>query len=111
ARLRDTKTVDYTAVAATKIAALRLAFARLRKSGASARLRAFEAFRAERGQALARFAAFEVLRRRLPGAWWEWPAEWRQPTAKAIARLRAEAGEEMAYYEYVQWVADEQLAA
>jgi 4-alpha-glucanotransferase len=111
ARLREGETVDYKGVAAAKTTALRLAFARFRKSRAAKRRAAFEAFRADRGEMLARFAAFEVLRRRLHDVWWNWPAEWRYPGAAALARLRAEAGEEMAYYEYLQWVADEQLAA
>jgi len=43
--------------------------------------------------------------------WWEWPDEWRRPTAPAIKALRDQAGDEMGYHEFVQWVADRQLAA
>ncbi|MBX6425483.1 MAG: 4-alpha-glucanotransferase [Variibacter sp.] len=110
-RLRGTDEVDYQAVAAAKGAALRLAFDRFRRGGDARRHAAFAAFCAERGEALTRFAAFEVLRRRFHDVWWNWPAEWRQPTPAALARLRAEAGDALAYYEYVQWLADEQLAA
>lgn len=111
ARLRTAEEVDYRAVAEAKSAALRLAFKRFWRSRGKRRRTDFEAFCARRGEALARFAAFEVLRRRFQDVWWNWPEEWRRPNASRLAALRAEAGEDMAYYEYVQWIADEQLAA
>ena len=108
---RDAELVDYSTVAALKEQALRSAYQRFRKSRSAKRRADFKAFRLERGEALTRFAAFEVLRRRFQSVWWEWPAEWRQPTAEAIDRVRADAGDEMGYHEYVQWLADRQLAA
>jgi 4-alpha-glucanotransferase len=111
ARLRDTEEVDYTAVARVKTRALRLAYERFRVHPDAARHADFQAFRAERGDELARFAAFEVLRRRFLRVWWEWPAEWRDPSPAQIAALRAEAAEDVGYHEFVQWLADRQLAA
>src|SRR5215472_19172299 len=64
---------------------------------------------ASRSPALARFAAFEVLRRRFDQPWWTWPSEWRTPDQAAIERLRADSGDELGFHEYVQWVADRQL--
>lgn len=109
--LRAATLVDYAAVAEAKRSALGAAFAAFRARRRGKRREAFEAFRAAQGERLARFAAFEVLRRRFAGVWWEWPEEWRRPNTAALARLRAAAGEEMDYVEYVQWVADAQLAA
>ena len=39
----------------------------------------YDAFRAEQGSLLSRFACFETLRHKFKQPWWEWPAEWRQP--------------------------------
>jgi 4-alpha-glucanotransferase len=108
---RDAELVDYSTVAALKVQALRSAYQRFRKSRSAKRRADFKTFRLERGEALTRFAAFEVLRRRFQSVWWEWPAEWRQPTVEAIDRVRADAGDEIGYHEYVQWLADRQLAA
>lgn len=109
-RLRGTEQVDYAGVAAAKGKALRLAYERFCRSRKRDRRAAFKAFQAARGEALARFAAFEVLRRRFQNVWWEWPATWRRPTASQLKALRKEAAAEIGYVEYVQWVADEQLA-
>lgn len=110
-RLRASELVEYGAVAAAKGKALRAAYESFRDRPDPQRQAAFEAFRAERGEALSRFAAFEVLRRRFKRVWWEWPAKWRQPTAAKIKSLQTEAAEDMGYYEFVQWIADAQLGA
>ncbi|HEY0442378.1 MAG TPA: 4-alpha-glucanotransferase, partial [Xanthobacteraceae bacterium] len=108
-RLRGTDQVDYTGVAAAKTKALRLAYERFCRSRKRDRKAAFKAFQADQGEALARFAAFEVLRRRFQNVWWEWPPEWRRPTDKQLKALRKQAAAEIGYYEFVQWIADEQL--
>ncbi|HEX2216052.1 MAG TPA: 4-alpha-glucanotransferase [Xanthobacteraceae bacterium] len=110
-RLRASELVDYAAVAAAKAVALRAAYDRFRAGADPQRQAEFAAFRRERGEALMRFAAFEVLRRKFLQVWWEWPREWRRPSGAAVERLRAEAGEEMGFYEFLQWIADRQLAA
>jgi 4-alpha-glucanotransferase len=111
ARLRAAAQVDYTGVAEAKRKGLRLAYDGFRRHATPSRGDDFAAFRIERGEALARFASFEVLRRRFPQVWWEWPEEWCRPSAEALARLRQSDGEEIGFYEFVQWVADRQLAA
>jgi 4-alpha-glucanotransferase len=80
------------------------------RPGALFRLRAFEAFRLARDPALARFAAFELLRRRYRGPWWEWPAAWRNPDLHRLAELQAAEAEEVGFFTFVQWIADQQLA-
>ncbi len=111
ARLRHAELVDYAAAARAKSKALRLAYKRFRSNPDPVRQVDFKMFRKKRGAALDCFAAFETLRRRFPNVWWEWPDPWRRPSPEAIQSLRAEADEEMGYYEYVQWIADRQLAA
>lgn len=109
ARLRRTELVDYPAVAALKQRCLRAAYRGFAQHAAPERREEFEAFRRSRAPALARFACFEVLRARLGRPWWQWPAEWQDPDDSALARLRAEAGEEIELREYIQWIADRQL--
>jgi len=107
-RLRGLDTVDYPGVWAAKLEALRAAYGRLHDP---ARLAAFAAFRRERGEALARFAAFETLKRRYGLPWQDWPAEWRRPSKAALTALRDAEPAEIEFHEYVQWLADDQLHA
>src|SRR5690348_13256977 len=72
AALRAGDLVDYPGVARAKLAALRAAYQRFRTAGTGARRAAFEAFRAGQGEALLRFACFEVLRRGHRRPWPEW---------------------------------------
>ncbi|HEY4403520.1 MAG TPA: 4-alpha-glucanotransferase [Xanthobacteraceae bacterium] len=110
AELSQRELVDHAGVARAKAQALRLAYESFGRAD-SARRAAFESFRRERGDALARFACFEFLRRRLGKPWREWPDQWRNPTDAALAELRAGDGDAITYFEFVQWVAAEQLAA
>jgi 4-alpha-glucanotransferase len=108
-RLRGQSTVDYHGVAAVKTRALKFAYEAFRAHGTAARREAFDDFRQQRGFELARFACFEVLRRKFSGPWWEWPEGWRRVDDEAIARLRREMPTDVGFVEFVQWVAHEQL--
>ncbi len=110
-RLRQHERVDYAGVARVKLAGLRIAHKNFRRQGNARRWRDFEKFRGERGPALARFAAFEVLRRRFKQVWWDWPAEWRNADDAAVSSLRQTDGEAIEFVDFVQWIADRQLAA
>jgi 4-alpha-glucanotransferase len=110
-RLQATAIVDYGAVARAKIAALRAAYAAFPAAASEERRQDLASFREESGAALARFASFEVLRRRYRRPWWEWPERWRAPDDAALARLRQAAATEIGFYEFVQWQAERQLAA
>jgi 4-alpha-glucanotransferase len=111
-KLRQSTVVDYPAVAALKWRALRSAFKTFGANPDPVSHADFEAFRAERGTLLLRFACFEVLRHRFNKPWWEWPQEWRAPDATKCAELRVgPARGEVEFVEYVQWIADRQLGA
>ena len=110
ARLRDADFVDYLAVANLKLSVLRRACCAFRQSADVGLQREFEAFRRERGWKLARFAAFETLRAIHPSDWTNWPDEWRNPDRGAVERLRTDHPDMFALHEYLQWVADRQLA-
>jgi 4-alpha-glucanotransferase len=102
--------VDYAAVARAKLMALRLAYKRFRANGDSARRADFEAFRAAQGEALLRFACFEVLRTYHAMPWPEWPTPWRRPAREELERFRREHLAECEFQEFLQWTADRQLA-
>ncbi|AMN43943.1 4-alpha-glucanotransferase [Rhodoplanes sp. Z2-YC6860] len=109
-RLRAGELVDYLAVAKLKLAALHIAcrdFFTLRDASAKAD---FEAFRREGGRELAMFAAFETLRSMHAGHWPDWPDEWRVPSDEIVDHLRQSHAGDFAFHEYLQWVADRQLA-
>jgi 4-alpha-glucanotransferase len=108
-RLRDTDLVDYPAVAALKLRALRAVYRKFCSSGSAARRADFAAYRGERGRALQCFAAFETLRQKHSGAWPEWPEEWRTPTDDALRRLMESHPDELAFHEFLQWNAERQL--
>jgi 4-alpha-glucanotransferase len=109
-RLRQREVVDYAGVGAAKLNGLRLAYDRFRQHGAADRRAHFAAFRRERRQWLARFASFEHLRRQFNSVWWEWPPEWRAPDAAHMLSLIRDAGDEIGFFAFTQWIADSQLA-
>jgi 4-alpha-glucanotransferase len=111
ARLRATDLVDYKAVIAAKLAALRLAYDLFRGRGSAERREDFSAFKAERAPLIDGFAAFATLHKRFGPPWWEWPQEWRVPTPDKIAELWRSEPVEMDFHAFMQWLADRQLKA
>jgi len=112
ALLRANDVVDYVTVAGLKWRALRSAYDAFKAHPALDRWQDFEKFRKGRAPLLSRFACFEVLRHKFDSPWWEWPEEWRQPDEAKCARLRKGAdAADIEFVEFVQWIADRQLAA
>ncbi|MGN6463408.1 MAG: 4-alpha-glucanotransferase [Pseudolabrys sp.] len=116
AEVRATEEVRYGEAAALKLVALRSGYRRFRNTAHSKRRHDFEIFRAEAGEPLQRFAAFEVLRRRFGQVpWWEWPEDWRWPSPPAITRVFDETASEddpdtdPLFHVYLQWLAGRQL--
>lgn len=72
--------------------------------------RAFEAWRAERGRSLERWAVFCVLSERFGPGWHAWPEAYRDPDGAAVARAAQEDAERVAFHAWVQWTFDRQLA-
>jgi 4-alpha-glucanotransferase len=107
----DCELLDYPDVTRQKIASLRETYRSFRAKSSGARRDDFAAYRAERGRELERFAAFEVLRHRHAGPWWDWREPWRQPSDDALRRLREDDPDEIGFHEYLQWNAERQLAA
>src|SRR3954469_15232508 len=109
ARLREAELVDYSAVAALKIAALRAAYRSFAANGSRERRQDFATYRQERGRELESFAAFETLRAQHSGAWWDWPEEWRAPTDDALRKIRQSHPDQIGFHEFIQWNAERQL--
>jgi len=109
--------VAYRRVAPLKLAVLAevyACFVRSRAgSGASAaRSQAFEQFRAEEGEALRRYALFEVLSEEFRDEpWQQWPEELHDPASPAVAAFAETHAARVEFFEFLQWQADRQLAA
>src|SRR5205085_4691251 len=109
AALRRRDLVDYRAVIAAKEKGLRLAYEVFRRSARGSRTDEFDAFRRSRGALLMQFACFESMRSQFARPWPQWPAEWRTPSENYLKRLRMAKEEAVAYFEFVQWIAHQQL--
>ncbi|KGM13721.1 4-alpha-glucanotransferase [Cellulomonas bogoriensis] len=94
-----------TAWAAKKIA-LEVVHAHPRSA---ARQAAFEHFRAEQGQGLEDFATWCALTEHYRDR--PWPQELHDRSSDAAAQMRTELADRITFHCWLQWVADEQLAA
>jgi 4-alpha-glucanotransferase len=72
--------------------------------------RRVEAFAHEQGEKLRRHAIFDALFARFRTGWQDWPAPYRDCAGDAVARFAAEQAEEVGFYTFLQWLADESLA-
>lgn len=127
ASMRNAHTVDYDRISAAKRKILKMLFesfqARhfLTRNGVfcptTVRGYAFEQYLREEGRTLERFALFQALSDEFLGAvperhlWQEWPEAYRHPESPAVAAFRASHEAQIRFYQYVQWIAAEQLAA
>lgn len=118
--LRAQELVDYTQVARAKFAVLEVLYRYFRERhavGGSARARAFDSFRRDRGELLQRHALYEALQAHFYGqdanawGWQVWPEPYRDPVSSAVAEFAERERERVEYYIYLQWQADSQLAA
>ncbi len=124
AKARASELVDYPAVAALKRPVLELLFRsfQARHLGPAAagtpstRVAAFRAFQAEGGRQLYRFALFETLHEHIFGRdftrwnWQEWPPGFRDPASPEVAAFAADHADRVTFFQYLQWLADDQLA-
>jgi len=73
---------------------------------------AFRRFVADGGAALRRFATFQAIAETRPGeAWQHWPAELRSADSDAVAAFGLAQAERVRFHQYLQFLADRQLAA
>jgi 4-alpha-glucanotransferase len=108
-RLRRRDIVDYDGVAKAKTRALNVAYEAFLRQGSIDRRQAFDRFRHASGSTLVRFGCFEWLRRKFGHPWWEWPQAWRRVDDEKLAALRQSEAISIGLFEFVQWLAHEQL--
>jgi len=117
--LRAAELVDYRGVAEAKGHILPLLYHRFRAvhlAHDTARAQAFRAFQAQAGEDLRRFALYQALQAHLHAhdgdlwGWPVWPAIWRDPQSPAVQAFASEHAERIEYFEYLQWLAEDQLA-
>ena len=122
ATARTARLVDYAAVARCKRSVLEALFRRFQMreldaaGGAKSHLgAAFRDFQRAGGRSLADFAVFEALhehycREGTGFSWRSWPAPMREPSSPEVAAFAAAHRDRVEFFQYLQWVADHQLA-
>jgi 4-alpha-glucanotransferase len=119
AALRAQDMVDYPAVWRIKLRVLERLFLSFRTrhlAASSERARAFADFRAEMGKTLEQHATFDALHEHMlqtTGAWtWQhWPEPLRHPGNADVAAFARAHETRVAFFAWLQWLADRQLAA
>lgn len=71
---------------------------------------ALQAFTAEGGEALCRFALHQALSDRFGPFWTDWPREYREPSSDAVHSAHAELHAEIAFHQWAQWRAHQELS-
>ncbi len=118
--LRATEMVDYAQVAAAKTEVLQLLWSHFREQHLAAgtgRSQAFTTFVDSRGEDLRAHALFEALQAHFFSAdatvwgWPAWPEAYRSPESEAVVAFAREHEERVGFYAWLQWQAEQQLAA
>lgn len=119
ARVREAELVDYVEVARLKRPLLEQLYEHFRAHHlalGTERARAFRTFQRERGDALIGHALYEALQEHfhrtlgIEGGWLEWPTPYRHPLTEAVGRFACAHRQRVEFFQYLQWLADEQLA-
>lgn len=106
--LADQPLIDRDTIWAYKLPALRI----IHKAGLRpVRQMALEDFVRREGRALTQFATWCALVGEHGMNWRDWPAEYRRPSSPEVAAFAEQHASDIAFYEWVQWVADIQLRA
>jgi 4-alpha-glucanotransferase len=109
---RSATRVDYASVRRVKEHALRMAFSHFWDTEwvrGTARAGAFAAFCSWEEWWLADYALYRALRERSGGhSWTEWEEPLRRRDPGALADAREELETEILFYQYLQWIADDQ---
>jgi 4-alpha-glucanotransferase len=114
ARLRAADDVNYTDVTRLKLQVLDVLFRAVDAGGVMSadRQAAFQRFCDAGGTALKRFAIFEALSEKYPGTPWpSWPEPLRRPDTPEVDAFSRERAHRVRFFMFLQWLADEQMAA
>lgn len=112
ASARQAALIDAPTVAALKNPVLQALFHHFRETATQGRRNDFARFVDTGGQALHKFALFEVLQARWPDRpWHQWPIAYQDPDSDAVAAIADADAETVLYRKWLQFEADTQLAA
>ncbi|WP_213990167.1 4-alpha-glucanotransferase [Sodalis sp. dw_96] len=113
---RSCPQVDYRRVAALKLTALRLAWQQFnRRAVDDTRRRDFEEFVSRGGDSLRYQGIFDALQGHLSacdngnGNWQVWPQQYRDARGPAVEEFCRRSSREIAFYLWLQWLADRQF--
>ncbi|MFL6796123.1 MAG: 4-alpha-glucanotransferase [Xanthobacteraceae bacterium] len=115
AAAREQPLVDYSGVTALKMQVLQLLFAAFATHANEPSRREFERYRREGGPVLERNCLFLALRGHFAAEdpshadWHRWPQPYRDPSSPAVAKFAAEHRQRLAFFVWLQWLADAQL--
>jgi len=118
--LRCAERVDYRGVAEAKFSTLRVIYRHFRECHLvprSRRSEAFLAFQRGGGEPLLRFALFQALQEDFHArdeairGWPAWPEAYCDPVSPPVREYLASNRERVEFHAWLQWLADEQLAA
>lgn len=108
-RVRGAPRIAYADVRALKDAVLRRVFDHVHRVSGGERREAFQAFVERERWWLDDYALFRALHERHDGQpWWEWDAALQAREPEALDRVRRELADDIAYYAFLQWLADAQ---
>jgi 4-alpha-glucanotransferase len=116
AALRQSEYVNYEGVDRIKKRFLKCLYREFERSAEPSRRKEFEEFRIREGMLLERFALYcaldETLHKqdRSRWTWRDWPAEYQDPKSPKCQRFSVEHRRLIRYYEYIQFVLEEQLS-
>ncbi len=116
--LRELELIDYGKVWDVKLNVLALLYRAFKKQVQDPeRIKAFHQFRHEGGVDLYRFALFEALQAffleqdAAIDRWQKWPETYKDPDSETVTAWASEHGDEIEFHQYLQWNAEQQLAA
>lgn len=119
-KLRESELVDYPAVAELKLEVLRLlykGFVTKHINASTTRAKSFQAFLDEQGGDLVEQAAYDAIYSRFftqdwqAGTWRRWPESYKHPDHEQVLKFVQSNVDEIRFYQYLQWLSDEQLAS
>ncbi|HVC41290.1 MAG TPA: 4-alpha-glucanotransferase [Candidatus Saccharimonadales bacterium] len=103
-RLREAPVIDRDRIMPLKLRALEGLWSRFRGD------RGFDAYVANEGLLLERYACFCVLAERHPVSWTSWPARFRRADGRAVRELIRSDRSRIDFHRWLQWSLDTQLA-
>ncbi|MEM9385190.1 MAG: 4-alpha-glucanotransferase [Pseudomonadota bacterium] len=117
-RVREATHVDYERVARLKLDVLERMFAYFNTTHiqrGSGRALAMQNFVAEMGEPLVHQVLYDALAEHFQDqdpqsvGWQQWPESFHEPKSPAVAEFAAARSSRVRFFEYLQWLADEQL--